>query len=698
MRYLVIPAIVLALLPAANGAGPGTAHERLFARWLADINARPERDYRDSIYPTEPATFFLSAWMLTGKSDYLQAARRQYDVARSWVNEDGVFDASRSGHFPQGFTRDATARQIYNAYTGWRVLGDPALLELADRCAEGMLRHIARQPHEYRGGKFTLFATTTEARPPYRVNGNTWIDVNQNAELGLAFTLLYHEPRSRLYRNEQAREVAFQELRAGMSVQNMETGAIPIGGSREWIDKYDTMYGAYALFSWAWANRYWKDPEMARHIARAADWQSPLYDGATRGERWYPSHTVGVASAGAEWWVIEAFRESGKDTARLFRRHAALLDDPEVSSHPSWICSEAYLYAMGLPPAVLRQAGMPERWAHPERQAFTRYLESMKKRPTGDYRDGIYPTEPAIFFLAGWMLTGDPECQAAARRQFEVSKSWVNEDGIFDCSRSGRFPDGVSRDATAREIYNCYTGYRVLNDGGLLDLADRTAGGMARHMQRQPVSFGGKEFLLIPTICAAAPPYKPSGSSIDVNQNAEIGLAFTLLYHDPRSKWHHDPLAREIALTELRAGMAVQNMQTGEIPIGNSRGWTDKFDTNYGAYALSSWDWANRYWKDPEFARHIAKAVEWLDPFFDGETRAVHYWPRYAVGKMYPEAAWHCVPPFLAHGKDITRLLKIYDDAIAVAEGTGWPRWLAAQPHLKVMGLPEAVLRQCGLP
>src|SRR5690242_19484137 len=199
------------------------------------------------------------------------------------------------------------------------------------------------------------------------------------------------------------------------------------------------------------------------------------------------------------------------------------------------------------------------------------------------------------------MLTGDTECRSAARRQFDLSADWVNQDGMFDCSRSGRFPAGVSRDATARQIYNLYTGYRVLGDLDLLDLADRYAAGMARHMARQPVEFGGREFLLIPVTTAATPPYQPSGSSIDVNQNAEIGLAFTLLYHDPRSKWHRDPLAREIALTELQAGMAVQNLETGEIPIGNARGWLDRYDTNYGAYALSSWDWANRYWKDTGF-------------------------------------------------------------------------------------------------
>ena len=695
MRFLPQLGLVLALLPAAYGGGPGTAHERLFAHWLADMNARPSRDYRDGIYPTEPGIFFLSGWMMTGQPEYLAAARRQFDLSRSWVDENGVFDAGRSGHFPQGVSRDATARQIYNSYTAWRVLGDPRMLELADACATGMARHIARQPYEYRGGKFTLFATTAQATPPYKVNGNAWIDVNQNAELGLAFTLLYHEPRSRWYRSEEARQIAFEELRAGMSIQNMDTGEIPIGSSPQWIGKYDTMYGAYALFSWTWANRYWKDPEMARHIARAVDWLDPFYDGETRMVHWYPRHRVEKASAGSEWWLVAAFRERGKDLQRLFRHHANMMQD---ETRPSWMCGEPYLYAMGMPPAILRQAGLPEKWAHPEAQAFARFLEGMRARPTRDYRDGIYPTEPAIFFLAGWMITQRPEYLEAARRQFAVSKSWVNADGIFDCSRSGRFPDGVSRDATARQIYNCYTGYRVSGDRDLLELADRCAAGMARHMRRQPVAFGGRQFLLIPTTCAATPPYKPSGSWIDVNQNAEIGLAFTLLYHDPQSKWHHDPLAREIALTELRASMAVQKMETGEIPIGGAAQWIDKYDTNYGAYALSSWDWANRYWKDPEMARHISRAVDWLDPFFDGETRAVHYWPRHREGRMYPEAAWHCLPPFLAHGKDITRLLRIYEDAIAVADGAGWPRWLAAQPYLKVMGLPPAVLRQCGLP
>jgi hypothetical protein len=139
-------------------------------------------------------------------------------------------------------------------------------------------------------------------------------------------------------------------------------------------------------------------------------------------------------------------------------------------------------------------------------------------------------------------------------------------------------------------------------------------------------------------------------------------------------------------------------MQTGEIPIGGARNWIDKYDTNYGAYALSSWDWANRLWKDGEIERHIAKAVEWLDPFFDGETRAVHYWPQHHEGRMYPEAAWHSAPAFLAHGKDISRLLNLYYDGMAAADGNGSPHWLASQAYLAAMGLPPDVLRRCGLP
>jgi hypothetical protein len=329
---------------------------------------------------------------------------------------------------------------------------------------------------------------------------------------------------------------------------------------------------------------------------------------------------------------------------------------------------------------------------------FKRYLVGMRGRPNRDYRNGMYPTEAAIFFLAGWMLTDDRECLDAARHQIGISRSWVTPEGIFDGSKSGEYPQ-ITRDSFARHVYNCYTAYRVLGEAELLAHVDHCAEGWMKYLRREPLEWQGRHFRLFDVVFGTKPPHVPaSGTGIDVNQNAEIGLVFTLLYHDPASRWHHNARVRDIAFEELRAGMAAQNMDTGAIPIGGSPEWIDKYDTNYGAYALFSWTWANRLWQDAEMARHIRKAVDWLDPTFDGETRAVHWYPRHFEEPQYAAACGWTFAAFAAENRDLSRLLRIYEADLTKATGQGWPSWLACQPYLWAMGLPADQLRLVGLP
>jgi hypothetical protein len=335
---------------------------------------------------------------------------------------------------------------------------------------------------------------------------------------------------------------------------------------------------------------------------------------------------------------------------------------------------------------------------------FKRYLSAMASRPGGDYRSGLYPSEEAIFFLSGWMLTGDDACLKAAQTQLNVSHSWVDRNGVFDGTPSGEI-DKVSRDASARHIYNYYVAYRVLGDPKMLVHVDRCADAMMQYLKREPFVYKGQTFTLFDVVYEPRKPYKPaSGTTIDANQNAELGLTFTLLYHEPASKWFHNETVRDIALSELRASMAVQNMQTGAIAIGSSPEWRDKYDTTYGCYTLFSWVWANRLWQDDplmvgsDFGIHIRRACDWLDPAFDGDTRSVHWYPAHSVGQLDTEQVWHALPGFYDQGRDLRRLWGLYEASVAKADGSGLPSWLCGQAYLYVMGMPAEVLKASGLP
>jgi len=258
-------------------------------------------------------------------------------------------------------TRDSIARHIYNFYVGYRVLGDKRMLTHADRCVDGVIERLKREPLTFRGGTFTLFDVAFEPKRPYKSPSGTSIDANQNAELGLAFTLLYHEKASKWYQDDTVKDIALNELRASMAVQKMQTGAIPIGNAPEWLDKYDTTYGGYTLFSWAWANRLWQDPEVTIRIRRACDWLDPHFDDATKAEHFYPQPAEGKMNASDVWHVFAAFADQGRDLKRLLRLYESDIATRN-SDWPSWLCCQAYLYAMDAPVALLKQVGLPEKW------------------------------------------------------------------------------------------------------------------------------------------------------------------------------------------------------------------------------------------------------------------------------------------------------------------------------------------------
>jgi len=76
------------------------------------------------------------------------------------------------------------------------------------------------------------------------------------------------------------------ELLASMSIQNPQTGELPVHESMP--DGFDTAYGSYAVFSWIWCQQLWHDERFEQHIRLAAKWLGPKTDLARDSQRWYP--------------------------------------------------------------------------------------------------------------------------------------------------------------------------------------------------------------------------------------------------------------------------------------------------------------------------------------------------------------------------------------------------------------------------
>lgn len=296
-------------------------------------------------YPTEPAIVFLSAWQYTGEDKYREGGVTLLDFAHSRENADHLLVTE------QGFNRDTQARQIYNFYTAYKLLGERKYLGWADACAQALIDHLPRREHVLRGRSYALFAAgyCKDARPYQVADLKCWIDVNQNAELALAYTLLYHEPRSAFYKSAKAKDIAINEMEAGLAIQHPETGAIPVAESEYWLTRCDTTYGAYSLFSWTWLNTMWKNSDWDKHIVDAGKWLATFSTGKGKAaDRFYP--TEGDALSAVDVWC----RVPG-----LWKAGFApdLLIDQWFSTGPSRNSAEemahiplAYFHLMGIPP------------------------------------------------------------------------------------------------------------------------------------------------------------------------------------------------------------------------------------------------------------------------------------------------------------------------------------------------------------
>jgi hypothetical protein len=343
-------AVVLTLLTMSHlwAAEDGLRADRLrvaTAYWERLLAARAGEPDRVPTYPTEPAVPMLSAYALTRREEFAAQAARQLAYAHA-QERDGMLVVTSPG-FPAGH-RDAQARQVYNFYLAYRVLADGQYLRWADACAQATLRVLPRAAHECAGETHVQFAATfMDLDDPASTPPSYAVDVNQNAEAGLAFGLLYHDPASVFFRDPLAKEIALEEALAAMSVQDPETGAIPLtegGRSRE----FDTAYGSYAAFSWVWSQLLWQDERLEGHVRAAGRWLAGRMDLATDSDRYYSFRNPSTAMPPWEaYYRLPLYWYCGVDAREYIGGLFARL--PQEDIRDSMVAPWAYYDLMGMP-------------------------------------------------------------------------------------------------------------------------------------------------------------------------------------------------------------------------------------------------------------------------------------------------------------------------------------------------------------
>lgn len=316
--------MLLAVLVMTSGVGAQTTQRLNSARqlWEKQLRDAANKPIVSKFYPTEAALVFLTAYDFTRDARFAMQADVQLEYSHARESEGLLLTSDRTT------TRDYQARQIYNFYLAYRILAEGKYLHWADACAAAMIRVIPRSSHSCAGETHVLFEAGyfDATGKPVRENGNA-IDVNQNAEIGLAFSLLYHDPASRYFRDPLARQIAYEELLASMSLQDMHTGAIPL---HESFPGDDTAYGSYATFSWTWCQILWREAKFEPHVRAAGKWLGPKMNLKSDSQRFYPKRIDGGEVP--DWeayyrlpllWYCGI--ESGRFVRELFERgHAPL--------------------------------------------------------------------------------------------------------------------------------------------------------------------------------------------------------------------------------------------------------------------------------------------------------------------------------------------------------------------------------------
>jgi hypothetical protein len=311
----------------------------LWEQRLAETGGKP---VASKAYPTEPALVFLTAHDLTRDSRYAEQAARQLDYAHRRA-VDGLLLTT------DGLCgRDYQARQIYNFYVAYRILADDRYLKWADQAAAAMLKHIPRSPYTCRDATHTLFTgDLLDRERNVKLENGQRIDPNQNSEIALAFSMLYHDRASAYFQNPVAKDIAFEELLAAMSLQDMARGEIPL---TEHIAGADTAYGAYAAFSWTWCQLLWHDARFDAHVRAAGRWLGTKTDLSKDCTRFYPTHQqVWIPSWQANY-CIPLFWYCGIDASKFVADLRERTAHPEQTpgDHPApiyWACFDV----MGLP-------------------------------------------------------------------------------------------------------------------------------------------------------------------------------------------------------------------------------------------------------------------------------------------------------------------------------------------------------------
>lgn len=341
---------------------------------------------------------------------------------------------------------------------------------------------------------------------------------------------------------------------------------------------------------------------------------------------------------------------------------------------------------------------------------------NVSKEP-GQIWNTYYPTPSIYSLLSAWMIDHNPEWRASIERQVQYSNTQRLLDGLpfiqtlYD-TKGNPYYEYLTRDQMAREAIAQYHVYEAFSDIKYLRAVDSIALNMKNRLVRGATTYKNRTYRLFYGRYSKAPghaPILPEGEHISPNQNAEVGLLFTLLFHNPKSRFYRDPLAKEIAIEELDAAISVQKA-SGALPLTVDPTYDD---TGYGSYTLVLLAMANSHWRKSEYTNSLIAGGQWLKIWLTPGMYADHYGNnlfcrgRDSNGRPCEHSMemWSRLPSYYLSGLNLDNYVPLlyknwldnvattYDASIVFMKSAGLPieTFLPRPPNVTLYSFPSIV-------
>jgi hypothetical protein len=324
----------------------------------------------------------------------------------------------------------------------------------------------------------------------------------------------------------------------------------------------------------------------------------------------------------------------------------------------------------------------------------------MRSSPNHVISDSIwaraYPSKVAISFFSVFGVSRDPTYLEDAVRQVEWGHLQETPNDLIQQPSGAPGTDGgapplFSSFGLSSSVLGYELAFKSTRDPRYVQWADDTISALLA-LPTTVRCWPGRCFNLFYLLYLLDPPFSPYGDvDFEPNQQATHGVALTLLFHEPQSKYFHDPVISEIAHEQLDAALVMMD-SNGRVPLASAPTHVNQFDTAYGSVTLLWITWANRYWEDPRYGEALELGAKWLNEYTQGGPRTLRYDPKFYTGPVPdPQELYFRLPLFYFYGGDREALEDGLDDI--------WMQWPNFETNVRGAYVsPFIIFKDMGIP